>query len=171
MKTINLRIFATMLFCLSAYLGYAQHLTYGDIVRISKISRVSDVSEYVAQKGYVYAGTNQKDSIAYIYWTRNCSVNINNGDFEWTTGQARSLFCIIITNQFIRYDYELPSRNAYKALTTSLTANGFKFLREQISNGNITSIYKRNRSGKIDYAETHEKSGGSFSASFWFNYH
>lgn len=46
---------------------YAQHLTYGDIVRISKISRVSDVSEYVAQKGYVYAGTSQNDSIAYIY--------------------------------------------------------------------------------------------------------
>lgn len=107
---------------------------------------------------------------SHIYWTRNCSVNINTGDFEWATGQSRSLFCLIITNKFIRYDYELPSRNAYKALTTSLTANGFKFLREKISNGNISSSYKRNRSGKIDYAETHEKSGGSFSSTFWFNY-
>lgn len=164
------KLYLIILFCIFQFMCYAQHLTYGDIVRISKISRVSDVSEYVAQKGYVYAGTSQNDSIAYIYWTRNCSVNINTGDFEWATGQFRSLFCLIITNKFIRYDYELPSRNAYKALTTSLTANGFKFLREKISNGNISSSYKRNRSGKIDYAETHEKSGGSFSSTFWFNY-
>ena len=45
------------------------------------------------------------------------------------------------------------------------------FQNEGISDGNISSTYKRNRGGKIDYAKTHEKSGGSFSSSFWFNYH
>ena len=59
---------------------------------------------------------------------------------------------------------------AYKALTVSLKANGFKFQNEGISSDRISSTYKRNRGGKIDYAETNEKSGGSFSSSFWFNY-
>ena len=158
------------MFCSFASISQAQHLTYDDIVRISKLSRISAISDFVAQRGYIYAGTNKEDSITEVYWTRNCSVNIKTGDFEWTTGQSRSLFCLIITNQFIRYNYELPSRNAYKALTVSLKANGFKFQNEGISSDRISSTYKRNRGGKIDYAETNEKSGGSFSSSFWFNY-
>ena len=165
------KFFFIVLFCSFASISHAQHLTYGDIVRISKLSRISAISDFVAQRGYVYAGTNEEDSIKEVYWTRNCSVNIKTGDFEWINGQSRSLFCLIITNQFIRYDYELPSRNAYKALTVSLKANGFKFQNEGISDGNISSTYKRNRGGKIDYAKTHEKSEGYFSSSFWFNYH
>lgn len=164
------KFFLIILFCSFASISQAQHLTYDDIVRISKLSRISAISDFVAQRGYIYAETNKEDSITEVYWTRNCSVNIKTGDFEWKTGQSRSLFCLIITNQFIRYNYELPSRNAYKALTVSLKANGFKFQNEGISSDRISSTYKRNRGGKIDYAETNEKSGGSFSSSFWFNY-
>ena len=164
------KFFLIILFCSFASISHAQPLTYDDIGRISKISRISAISDFVAQRGYIYAGTNKEDSITEVYWTRNCSVNIKTGDFEWKTGQSRSLFCLIITNQFIRYNYELPSRNAYKALTVSLKANGFKFQNEGISSDRISSTYKRNRGGKIDYAETNEKSGGSFSSSFWFNY-
>lgn len=164
------KFFLIILFCSFASISHAQHLTYDDIVRISKFSRISAISDFVAQRGYVYAGTNEEDSISTVYWTRNCSVNIKDGRFKWTTGQPRSLFSlVIITNQFIRYDYELPSRNAYKALTASLKANGFKFQEEEISSDRISSTYKRNRGGKIDYAETNEKSGGYFSSSFWFN--
>lgn len=163
------KFFLIILFCSFASISHAQHLTYDDIVRISKLSRISAISDFVAQRGYVYAGTSKEDSITEVYWTRNCSVNIKTGDFEWTIGQSRSLFCLIKTNQFIRYNYELPSRNAYKALTASLKANGFKFQEEEISSDRISSTYKRNRGGKIDYAETNEKSGGSFSSSFWFN--
>ena len=165
------RIILAILFCSFSSICFAQHLTYSDIVKINRLSRISEISDFVAQRGYVYAGTNEEDSIMTVYWTRNCSVNIKDGRFEWTTGQPRSLFCLIITNQFIRYNYELPSRNAYKALTASLKANGFKFQKEEISGGRISSTYKRNRGGKIDYAETNEKSGGFFSSSFWFNYH
>ena len=164
------KFFLIILFCSFASISQAQHLTYDDIVRISKLSRISAISDFVAQRGYIYAGTNKEDSITEVYWTRNCSVNIKTGDFEWKTGQSRSLFCLIITNQFIRYNYELPSRNAYKALTVSLKANGFKFQNEGISSDRISSTFIRIRGGKIDYAETNEKSGGSFSSSFWFNY-
>ena len=139
-----------ILFCFFQFMCYAQHLTYGDIVRISRISRISEISDFVASKGYVYAGTNEKDSIAEVFWTRNCSVNINSGNFEWSNGQSRSLLFLKITKRFIEYHYELPSRSAYKALIASLKSNGFKLQKETIFDGCISSTYKRNRSGKID---------------------
>lgn len=168
---MNYRIILTILFYAFSPICFAQHLTYSDIVKINRLSRMSEISDYVTQRGYVYADTNQRDSVSDVYWARNCeSVNTTTGDFEWKTGKSRSLLKLEVTNKFHVIHYELPSRNAFNTLSTTLKANGFRFQKEQISRSVITLTYKRLRGKKTDFVATYEKPGGYYSCVFWFNY-
>lgn len=159
------KLLVSITFCLFSLTGFAQHLTYTDLIKIGKMKSITAVSEYVSPRGYDYAGAHQKDSTIVVRWTKSCwitSSSFSDYSFEWTTGVPRSLLQLIITPETNTVSLELPSKSAFNTLKASVKSNGFKFKKEDISGGDFIQIFERIKDAKLEWFVLTQKATGYF---------
>lgn len=164
------KLILSITFCLFSLIGFAQHLTYTDLIKIGKMESITAVSEYVSARGYDYAGSHQKDSTIVVRWTRNCHITVSSFDnyhYEWSNGVSPSVLSVSICPSYDAIELILPSKQAFNALKTTLKTNGFKFKFDNISNGNLDQIYDRTLKTKLERFILIEGANGSFSCLYY----
>ena len=165
------KLILSITFSLFSLIGFAQHLTYTDLIKIGKMESITAVSEYVSARGYDYAGSHQNDSTIVVRWTKNCQItysSVSDYSFEWTTGVPRSLLSLAFIPLGKIITLELPSKSAFNTLKASAKSNGVKFKKEDISNSDFDQTYERIKDGKLEWIILTQKASGYFGCTYLY---
>lgn len=152
---------------------FSQHLTYNDFTKLSKINSISAINNYMSTRGYTYRGIRTEKTRTRMFWTNNCWITDFNGlefNFEWNTGELRSVMTLCIDDSTMYYLYELPSKSAYNTFKVAIKNNGYRYIRDGVSaNGYIYQIFIRQRKGFRDEVDLYDKGNGAYFCNLFFN--
>ncbi|MBQ3324395.1 MAG: hypothetical protein SPL78_07365 [Bacteroidales bacterium] len=184
MKFYQIPIICVLLCMMSSHSLWSQHLTYNDFMRVSKIKNWSDINDGLLEKGYAYGGSKSDTLKTMATWHRNCDdfrIKYDwNTEWDFETGSIYSVLLIynyqyivledFINNDYKYYEYFLNSKSSFNNFKSAAKQNGFKFLRDDIDDNNISSIYVRNRQKTKEVISFVSRRTGGYIVKYWSPY-
>ena len=140
------RQFLTILCTISIVACYSQHLTYSTFMKVANMEKFSDVSKTLRGYGYIFQGSNkdysENDStnVSTAAWSKNCSFDINTGQYRFNIGENFSIYKCFSYELFpwqIYCEYTISSESDYNLFIKTAQQNGFKYEKEAVTDADF----------------------------------